>query len=265
MSPMEQYLERCSALVAGVENQREAVGRVADRFAKTILAGRMVHVFGSGHSRIMVEEMWPRYGSFPGFNPLVELSLSFHNPVVGSNGQRQAMFLENVPGLAARILRNFDISTEDAALVVSSSGCNIVPTEIAEEFRVRGVFVAALVSRAHSDASQSQRADGKKLGDFADVLLDTGAPVGDSMVYLDGLETPVAPGSTVGGCMVVNSIKAEVAQRLVAAGQPPRVLTAAAVIGGERASELFEAAYDEHGRRLAKLYASLGESNDLAR
>ena len=210
----------------------------------------------------MVEEMWPRYGSFPGFNPLVELSLSFHNPVVGSNGQRQAMFLENVPGLAARILRNFDISSEDAALVVSSSGCNIVPTEIAEAFRVRGVFVAALVSRAHSDASQSQRADGKKVGDFADVLLDTGAPVGDSMVYLDGLETPVAPGSTVGGCMVVNSIKAEVAQRLVAAGQPPRVLTAAAVIGSKRAAELFEAAYDEHGRRLAKLYASLGQPRE---
>jgi uncharacterized phosphosugar-binding protein len=262
MSPMEQYLERCRALIAAVEVQREAIGRVADRFARTILAGRMVHVFGSGHSRIMVEEMWPRYGSFPGFNPLVELSLSFHNPVVGSNGQRQAMFLENVPGLAARILRNFDISTEDAALVVSSSGCNMVPTEIAEGFRARGVFVAALVSRAHSDASQSQRADGKKVGDFADVRLDTGAPVGDSMVYLDGLETPVAPGSTVGGCMVVNSIKAEVAQRLVTAGQPARVLTAAAVIGSKRAAELFEAAYDEHGRRLAKLYASLGEPRE---
>ena len=259
MSPMTQYLERCRELVAAVDSQREAIARVADRFAQTILAGRMVHVFGSGHSRIMVEEMWPRYGSFPGFNPLVELSLSFHHPVVGSNGQRQAMFLENVPGLAERILRNFDITAEDAAFVVSSGGCNIVPIEIAEAFRARGVFVAALVSRRHLEASKSQRADGRKLSDFADVLLDTGAPVGDSMVQLDGLETPVAPGSTVGGCMVVNCVKAEVAQRLVAAGQPPRVLTAAAVIGAQRASELFEAAYDEHGRRLAKLYASLGE------
>ena len=93
--------------------QQAAIEQVADRFARTILAGRMVHVFGSGHSRIMVEEMWPRYGSFPGFNPLVELSLSFHHPVVGSNGQRQAMFLENVSRLAGRILRNFDITTED--------------------------------------------------------------------------------------------------------------------------------------------------------
>jgi hypothetical protein len=59
--------------------------------------------------------------------------------------------------------------------------------------------------------------------------------------------------------MVINSIKAEVAQRLVAAGQPPRVLTAGAIVGAERAKELFESAYDEHGRRLAKLYATLGE------
>lgn len=259
MSPMEQYLTRCRELVDVVESQRNAILSVADRFAQTILAGRMVHVFGSGHSRIMVEEMWPRYGSFPGFNPLVELSLSFHHPVVGSNGQRQAMFLENVSGLADRILRNFDVSPRDSALVVSSSGCNVVSIEMAEGFLARGVYTVALVSRRHLDASPSQRADGKKLVDFADVVLDTGAPVGDSMVEIAGLDTPVAPGSTVGGCMVINSIKAEVAERLVQAGQPPRVLTAAAVIGGTRAKELFEAAYDEHGRRLAQLYATLGQ------
>lgn len=259
MNPMEQYMARCRELLDAVEGQRDAIRQVADRFAQTILAGRMVHVFGSGHSRIMVEEMWPRYGSFPGFNPLVELSLSFHNPVVGSNGQRQAMFLENVPGLAARILRNFDITAVDSALVVSSSGCNVVPIEVAEEFRTRGVFVAAIVSGRHLVASQSQRGDGRKLSDFADVVLDTGAPVGDSMVEIEGLDTPVAPGSTVGGCMLINSIKAEVAERLVQAGQPPRVLTAAAVVGSARAKELFESAYDEHGRRLAKLYASLGQ------
>ena len=259
MSPMNQYLACCRDLVTAVEKQGAAIQSVAERFAQTILAGRMVHVFGSGHSRIMVEEMWPRYGSFPGFNPMVELSLSYHHPVVGSNGQRQAMFLENVPGLAERILRNFDVTTSDAALVVSSSGCNVVPIEMAAGFQARGVFVAALVSQAHCDASRSQRPDGKKLIDFADVVLDTGAPIGDSMVRIEGLETPVAPGSTVGGCMVVNSIKAEVAQRLVAAGQPPRVLTAGAVVGAKRAAELFEAAYDEHGRRLAKLFAKLGE------
>ena len=253
-----EYLRHCRALVDVVEAQTPLIERTADLFAATILAGRMVHLFGSGHSRILVEEMWPRYGSFPGFNPIVELSLSFHNLVVGANGQRQAMFLENVPGLAARILRNFDLSPLDSALVVSSSGCNVVPIEMAEEFQRRGVKVVAVISRRHSEASTSQRPDGKKLQDFADLVLDTGAPVGDAMVKVPGLDTPVAPGSTVGGCLLVNSIKAEVARRLTEAGQPPKVLTAGALVGRARATEIFEAAYDEHARRLAMLYKDIG-------
>ncbi|MCE2863224.1 MAG: hypothetical protein RIR76_1555 [Verrucomicrobiota bacterium] len=258
MSPAAIYLQRSRALIDAVSAQLPAVGTAADWFAATILAGRMVHVFGSGHSRIMVEEMWPRYGSFPGFNPIVELSLSFHNLVVGANGQRQAMFLENVPGLAERILRNYAFDTRDTAFVVSSSGCNLVPIEMAEGFRQRGIRVVALVSAAHAAASSSRRADGRKLMDFADLVLDTGAPVGDAMVRIEGLDTPVAPGSTVGGCLVVNAIKAELAARLTAAGHPPKVLSAGAVVGAKRATELFEAAYDEHAHRLAGLYATVG-------
>jgi uncharacterized phosphosugar-binding protein len=258
MTPSEIYLAKARELIGTVAAQQAALQTAAEWFAQTILAGRMVHLFGSGHSRIMVEEMWPRYGSFPGFNPIVELSLSFHNLVVGANGQRQAMFLENVSGLAERVLRNFDLSPQDCALVISSSGCNIVPVEMAEQFQRRGVRVVALVSKAHADASKSRRADGKKLTNFADLVLDTGAPVGDAMVRIEGLETPVAPGSTVGGALVVNALKAEVAARLVAAGQPPKVLSAGAVVGAERATALFEAAYDEHAHRLAKLYANVG-------
>ncbi len=252
------YLQRCRVLLDTVEHQTPAIQQAADWFAQTILAGRMVHLFGSGHSRILVEEIWPRYGSFPGFNPIVELSLSFHNLVVGANGQRQAMFLENVAGLAERILRNFDLSAQDCALVASSSGCNVVPIEMAEQFKLRGLKVVAIISRAHSEASTSRHASGKKLQDFADLVLDTGAPVGDAMVRVDGLDTPVAPGSTIGGCALVNALKAEVAARLTQAGQPPKVLTAGAVFGAAKATELFEAAYDEHARRMAKLYENLG-------
>ena len=258
MTPTDQYLAQCKRLLDCVAAQQAAIGTVADRFAQAILAGRMVHVFGSGHSRIMVEEMWPRYGSFPGFHPMVELSLTYHHPVVGSNGQRQAMFLENVPGFAERILRNYAFAPEDAALVISSSGCNLVPVEMAEGLRRRGVWVAALLSREHSEASASHRVDGRKLGDFADVVLDTGAPVGDAMVRLAALDPPVSPGSTVGGCLVVKCLKAEVAQRLVAAGQPPRVLTAAALVGRERSAALFEAAYDEHAGRMGRMLMEVG-------
>jgi len=254
------YLDQCRGLLDSAVAQEETIAQAAALFAETILAGRMVHCFGSGHSRILVEEMWPRYGSFPGFNPIVELSLSFHNLVVGANGQRQAMFLENVHGLAARILRNYDLSPKDTALVASSSGCNLVPIEMAEEFKRRGVKVVAILSKAHSEASRSQRRDGRKLQDFADIVLDTGAPVGDAMIEVPGLDTPVGPGSTIGGCMLINAIKVEVAALLTEAGKPPTVLTAPALVGNEKASQLFESAYDEHARRLARLYAHIGEA-----
>ena len=254
MTPGAEYLSRCRDLIAIVEQQQSAIQQAAQYFADTILAGRMVHLFGSGHSRILVEEMWPRYGSFPGFNPIVELSLTFHNAVVGANGQRQAMFLENVSGLAERILRNFEISPKDSALVASSSGCNLVPIEMAEGFKKRGVKVVVIISKRHSEATPSRHPSGRKLQDFADLVLDTGAPVGDAMIHLPKLDTPVAPGSTVGGCLLVNAIKAETAARLIQAGAPPKVLTAGAVVGQERANALFEAAYDEHARRLAALY-----------
>src|ERR1051326_2001146 len=251
--PANDYLFQCRRLLESVPAQDKSIQTAADWFSASILADRMVHVFGSGHSRIMVEEMWPRYGSFPGFNPIVELSLTFHNPVVGANGQRQAMFLENVPGFAARILRNFALSEKDSALVISSSGCNVVSIEIAEQFKKRGIKTVAIVSKRHSESSQSRDARGKKLQDFADITLDTGAPPGDAMVRVPGLDTPVSPGSTIGGCLLVNAIKAEVAARLTAAGQPPKVLTGAALIGAEAADDLFEEAYNEHSRRLAKL------------
>lgn len=261
MNASEDYLRQCAGVVAAVAAQKEAIDRAADWFAKTILGGRLVHLFGSGHSRIMVEEMWPRYGSFPGWNPIVELSLTFHNLATGANGQRQAMYLENVPGFAARILRNFDITKDDCALIVSSSGTSVVPVEMAEELQERHVKVVALISEAHSDASTAKRQDGKKLSDFADLVLDTGAPVGDAAVAIEGLAEKVAPLSTVGGAILVNAIKAEVAERLVKGGAAPKVLAAACTAGAERSATLFEAAYDEHARRMAKLYEGLGKES----
>jgi uncharacterized phosphosugar-binding protein len=261
-SVIDDYLARCEVIIDTIKSQKKQIEEAAALFAGSILAGRVVHVFGSGHSRVMVEEMWPRYGSFPGFNPIVELSLTYHNNVVGPNGQRQAMYLENVPGFAERILRNFSLDEKDTAFIISSSGCNIVPIEMAELFQKKKIRVVALVTKEHSTKSSSKRSDGRKLVDFADILLDSGAPVGDSMVYIEGLETPVSPGSSVGGIMIVNSIKAEVARLLTEAGQPPKVLTAAVIAGEEKAKQLFEAAYDEHAHRLAQLYKDVGQVSD---
>src|SRR5206468_11681794 len=220
------YLRRCRDILDHIERtQMENLQRAAEMCAGCIAADGLVHLFGSGHSRMAVEEVFPRYGSFPGFHPIVELSLTFHNPVVGANGQRQAMFIERVEGLGQVILRNFEFGPDDLMMVFSTSGTGAVSVDVALEARRLGMPVIAVTSLAHSQASKPGHSSGKRLYEVADLTLDNGAVVGDAMVTVPGLATPVGPGSTIGNTALVNGLKCEVARLLTEKGQPPLVLT----------------------------------------
>jgi uncharacterized phosphosugar-binding protein len=250
-----QYLSAVRSSIDAIEaTQLPFIREAACHFANTILEGRLVHVFGTGHSRMAVEEMFPRYGSFPGFHPIVELSMTYHNAVVGANGQRQAMFLENVQGFGPILWRNFATSPADALLAISTSGCNAVTVDVAVEAKKLGMKIVALTSLAHAHASSSRHESGKKLHEVADIVLDQQAPAGDSAVWIEGLETPVAPISSVSGCAIINLVKAEVARLLTEAGSPPKVLTAACHVGADGARQLFEETYDDYRRRVGVLY-----------
>lgn len=223
------------------ESQEDGIAQAAEWSTEAILGDGLVHLFGSGHSRIPVEEMFPRYGSFPGFNPIVELSTTFHTQIVGANGQRQAMFIERVPGLAEVILRNFSLRPPDVLIVFSVGGSTALPVEMAEIARGSGVKTVAVTSLSA----------GGELGRTCDVAIDLGVPVGDAMIDVDGWEAPVGPGSSLAAVAVANEIKVRVAQQLAEAGLALPVLSAASVVGEERKRELFDLAYDEHARRLA--------------
>ena len=136
--------------------QAEAIETASQWSAEAIAADGLVHLFGTGHSRIPVEEMFPRYGSYPGFNPIVELSMTFHTQVVGANGQRQAMFIERMPGLAEVILSNFSFGPKDVMMVFSAGGTTAVPVEIARGARARGLRVVAVTSVRQSRSSDRE-------------------------------------------------------------------------------------------------------------
>ena len=148
------YLAAARALLERLESQTEAVEAASRICADAIGGGGLVHCFGTGHSRIPVEELFPRYGSYPGFAPLVELSMTFHTQVVGANGQRQAMAIERVEGFAATILANFRLRPTDAAIVFSAGGTTAVPIEMAMGFRAAGLRVIAVTSVEHSRAAR---------------------------------------------------------------------------------------------------------------
>ena len=246
MAEARAVLDRIAA------SQAEALETASQWCADAIAAEGLVHLFGTGHSRIPVEEMFPRYGSYPGFNPIVELSMTFHTQVVGPNGQRQAMFIERVPGLAEVILSNFSFRPSDVMIVFSAGGLSAVPVEMARGARRRGLRVIAVTSVAQSLAGQPEASAGARLLEVADLVLDVCSPHADAAVSIPGLESPVGPLSTVGAVAIVNAIKSRTAELLVERGAMPPVISRASAVGTERSRELFDQAYREHARRLAR-------------
>ena len=162
------------------------------------------------------------------------------------------MFIERVEGLAEVILRNFHLGPPDAMVVFSARGVTANPIEMAMGARRRGLPVIAVTSVAESRAAALGHSSGTRLLDHADVVIDLGTPVGDALVTIDGLATPVGPGSSVTAVAVVNEIKVRTADLLVA-GRP--AAGADQRVGGGRrgVGRLFDAAYDEYARRLARV------------
>lgn len=248
MRQAAQILERIQS------TQMQVIEQAAEICTNTIAGNGLVHMFGTGHSRIFVEEMFPRHGSFPGFHPIVELSLTFHNMVVGANGQRQAMFLEHVEGFGQTILRNFIFSKPDSFLLFSNSGVNEVIVDVALEAKRMGFPLIAVVSVDHCNTSTARHSSGKKLPDIADVVIDNCTPAGDALVRVPGLEDPVGPGSTIGAAAITNAIKSLVAEKLTSLGKPPIVLTSAAFIGNEASKKRFDECYDDYRARIRRVY-----------
>jgi uncharacterized phosphosugar-binding protein len=257
LSALGKWIDQARRLLDHLEKtQMEALDTAARWCAATIAGGGLVHLFGSGHSRIPVEEMFPRYGSFPGFHPMIELSMTFHTEVVGTNGQPQAMFIERVSGLAEVILSAFHFGPQDVMMVFSASGRAAVPVEIALGSQTRGLKVIAVTSVAESEASPATHRSGRRLFEIADLVIDIGTPPGDALVTLDGLSSPIGPGSTLANAAVVNEIKVRTAELLVRSGDMPPVLTSASLVGPEQSQRTFDAAYAEHARRLAGILSA---------
>jgi uncharacterized phosphosugar-binding protein len=246
-----RYLHTAQDILKQIEaTQTDAIAQASDMCAESIAEGGLVYLFGSGHSRMAVEEMFPRYGSFPGFFPIVELAVTYHNQVVGCNGQRQALFLENISGYAEVILRNFSFGPHDCMLVFSNSGTNILPIEIAMGAKTRHLPVIAVSSLAHSHSSTSKHTSGKRLFEIADLTIDNCNPPGDAVVEIPNLAYPVGPTSSIGTLSIVNAIKCRVAELLTERGQPPVVLTGAHFLGPEESAKQIERAYDDYKARV---------------
>ncbi|HEV3146392.1 MAG TPA: SIS domain-containing protein [Gemmataceae bacterium] len=255
-SYFHEALARLQQLYA---TQSDALDRAAEICTEAMAADGLVHLFGCGHSRMMCEEMTPRQGCFVGWHTIVELGLTYHNQIVGPNGLRQSLHLEKTPGYAEQILRNFAFGPKDAMIVISTSGIREIIIEMALGAKQRGLKVIALLSVEHCKQAKPAHSSGKKLMDLADVVLDNGAPVGDSLLELKGCRHKTGPFSTVGGAMVMNMLRVEVARRLAERGIEPVFLPSHQFVGDKTVEEELEYFYAQYAKRVAPLYARQGK------
>lgn len=252
----QRYVDLVKGIIDTIyDTQMEHIEAAAHICADTICKDGLVFCWGGGHSRMSVEEMFPRIGSFPGFFPMVELALTFYTNVVGPDGLEQSFFIERAEGYADAVLSTYEFGPHDSMICFSSTGINGVVIDMALRAKERGMPVIAVTSVAHADATPTRHSSGKKLKEIADVTIDNCTPPGDAVVDLDGLKYKVSPTSTVAAATIVNALKARTAELMLAQGVEPVVLTSPHFVDNQaESSAQLKRVYAEFKRRKRMIY-----------
>jgi uncharacterized phosphosugar-binding protein len=224
----EAYLAGAIDLLAKVKDeQMQSILKAANIVAEAISSGMWIHVFGTGHSHMIADEASGRAGGLAPFNAMIDLSLS------GYSGMVKSGLLEKLEGYGRIVLESEQVRKGDVMIVVSNSGVNAAPVEVAIESKKRGLKVIAITSVAHSRSVPPRNSAGRRLYEVADVTIDNCGEVGDALVKLQGMEQRVGPTSTVSAAAIFNAIIAQVAQRMVEKGIKPPVWVSGNVQGSE--------------------------------
>jgi uncharacterized phosphosugar-binding protein len=201
-----------------VDEQGAAIQQAAKLVTECLNQGGIVHTFGTGHAHLIAAEPFYRAGGLVPVNAILDDRITF------SRGALESTDAERTPRLAAIILESIPIEHKDVAIVISNSGRNAVPVEMALAFKDRDVRVIAITSLAQSQASSPRNLAGLRLFEVADVVIDNCVPVGDGVLSIPGVRFPVGPTSTVAGAAIINAIFVQSAIILAKNGKPVPVL-----------------------------------------
>ena len=252
MSIVQDYRRLLDEKLALVfDNQEDSIDKAAEVCAASIGKGKLVFTFGTGHGSFAALEMFPRTGTAVGFRPIVESTMiSFHR-VLGDMGARQYRFIHAQEGYGKAILSSHQTDPDDAMLIFSHSGINAVTMDIAVGAKEIGMKVIGVTSVPHSSQVPSRHSSGKRLFEVADVVIDTGAPLGDAGISIDGLEGSVGATSTSVAIAVGQAINAATVEKLVARGAQPMIMVSPNTTEKARANQLNDLNYEELWRRLS--------------
>jgi len=240
----ERFFEAAAALLERVRvEEAEAVESAGGLLADTVVAGGRLFAFGAGHSSLAAQDLVYRAGGLAVMNLLSVPGLVGVDVRPATLGSA----LERVDGLAAVVLDNSPLRAGDALVIVSLSGRNPLPVEMALHARARGVRVIGVTSVAYAAETASRHSSGTFLKDHCDVVLDSKVAVGDAELSLDTVPAPFAPASTVVTSALLQAVVATAAASLADRGVEPPLLRSGNVDGGH---EWNARVMDEYGDRI---------------
>ncbi len=241
---MDSYLEKVIETLNDVSsketlNIKEAAKTMYNALSKDLL----VHVFATGHSHMFCEELFYRSGGLVGINPILVPALMQHEGAIRSTK------LERNTGLAKIIFDSVDKKENEPFIIVSNSGINSVPVEMAEIAKENGHPVIVVTSVNSSKNSNARTISGKKLYEVADIVIDNHVPFGDGVFDDEGTKTGAV--SSIIGNYVAQKLVLEVIELYKTEGKVPPIYKSANTPGGDEHNKEL---YDKYKSRIKSLY-----------
>lgn len=218
------------------ETQWDNIATVAGWLGDALARDGWLYVFGTGHSHLVAEEIFYRAGGLAHAVPMLDSRVMLHEDAIG------ATYTEREEGFSERLIAHYPVAAGDVLIVVSNSGRNAVPIEMALAGRARGLRVAAILNRTQSEAWPSRHPSGKKLADVAEVVIDNCGPNGDAWLQLPGMPGAIGSTSSMAGLLIIQLIQVRAVELALARGVAPEMYISSNTSG------------DDHNDRLLQKY-----------
>lgn len=251
MTLAAMYLERCLELLKRLrETQTEQMEQAAELIAEVIAGGHTLYAWGGPHSNLPVQDIFWRAGGLALVNPLFSPGLSLEDGPIYLTS-----FYERVEGAGREYFRQVGAERGDVIILVSTSGRNAFPIEMAMAAKEAGLVVIGMTSLDYSQSVASRHPSGKKMYEFCDVVLDNLTAPGDALLADDRLPQKVGPTSGWVGCLTLQALMAEVAERLAEKGVVPPIYYALNLDGSEEYVAWLDGLRRERGTRFGGIYS----------
>ncbi len=224
----KEYLPKIIDMLEKIEDKEQAsISQAAKAAYQSIKNGGLLHAFSTGHSHMIVEELFYRSGGLVPINPILREDLMLHSGAITSTQ------LERKSGIATEILEKAGLRSGDTLLLSSNSGINTVPIEAALYAHEHGVTVVSVTSMEASSGLVSRHSSGKKLYEVSDIVIDNHAPLGDGLLTIPVNGQKTGGASTFGSLFIAQRIALQIENLYLMDGLRPPVLSSANLPGGD--------------------------------